>query len=72
LAIIDRYGHFTGDRLLRHVADQLRAEVEPDGAVGRIGGDEFLVIHSIRPPTSSRALVDPVVLRIGHVAAPRD
>ena len=55
-AINDRYGHFTGDRLLRHVADQLRAEVEPDGAVGRIGGDEFLVIHSI--PAAEHALAD--------------
>jgi diguanylate cyclase (GGDEF)-like protein/PAS domain S-box-containing protein len=55
-AINDRYGHFTGDRLLRHVADQLRAEVEPAGAVGRIGGDEFLVIHSI--PAAEHTLAD--------------
>jgi GGDEF domain-containing protein len=55
-AINDRYGHFTGDRLLRYVADQLRAEVEPDGAVGRIGGDEFLVIHSI--PAAEDTLAD--------------
>jgi diguanylate cyclase (GGDEF)-like protein len=56
-AINDRYGHFTGDRLLRHVADQLRAEVEPDGVVGRIGGDEFLVIHSI-PAAAEHLLAD--------------
>jgi diguanylate cyclase (GGDEF)-like protein/PAS domain S-box-containing protein len=40
----DRYGHAAGDRLLTHVAGRLRLAVGGSGVVGRIGGDEFLVI----------------------------
>ncbi len=40
----DRYGHAAGDRLLTHVASRLRMAVPAAGVVGRIGGDEFLVL----------------------------
>jgi diguanylate cyclase (GGDEF)-like protein/PAS domain S-box-containing protein len=40
----DRYGHAAGDRLLTHVAGRLRRAVPAAGVVGRIGGDEFVVI----------------------------
>jgi diguanylate cyclase (GGDEF)-like protein/PAS domain S-box-containing protein len=40
----DRYGHAAGDQLLTHVASRLRLAVPPGGVVGRIGGDEFVVI----------------------------
>lgn len=39
----DRYGHSAGDRVLRGVAQALRAVIEPRGFVARIGGEEFLV-----------------------------
>ena len=41
--INDRYGHATGDDVLRGVAAQI-ARVMPDGAhAGRLGGDEFAI-----------------------------
>ena len=43
--INDRYGHQSGDAVLRTVATRLAGTVGPDDVVGRIGGDEFLVLR---------------------------
>ncbi|AFQ50709.1 sensor domain-containing diguanylate cyclase [Burkholderia cepacia] len=43
-ALNDRWGHPLGDRALRHFARLLRAEIGPDGIVGRIGGEEFAIV----------------------------
>ena len=42
--VSDRYGHLAGDAALRHFCDQLRACVRGGDAIGRLGGEEFLVL----------------------------
>ncbi len=37
-------GHQTGDKLLQDTAQRLRAAIPADAPVGRVGGDEFLVL----------------------------
>ena len=44
--INDRYGHSFGDRYLRHVAGTIRSHIRKPDLVGRMGGDEFVVIQS--------------------------
>lgn len=40
----DTYGHMCGDEVLLRVAGIMEKEVGENGIVGRIGGDEFLII----------------------------
>lgn len=40
----DQFGHMTGDNIIRQVASVLADEVGDDGLVGRIGGDEFMIL----------------------------
>jgi len=42
----DRHGHEAGDRVLKTVAERLKAAVRSADTAARIGGDEFLVILS--------------------------
>ena len=40
----DRFGHMAGDAVLRQVAARMRAAVRRYDAVGRYGGEEFLIV----------------------------
>ncbi len=42
--INDRYGHAAGDRLLSAVAHRLKHAIRDGDLIGRIGGDEFLIV----------------------------
>jgi len=42
----DMYGHSTGDKLLRIVANRLKSCVREIDTVARIGGDEFAIIYT--------------------------
>jgi diguanylate cyclase (GGDEF)-like protein len=42
--IIDAYGHAEGDRVLAAAAERLRSVVRASDVVGRLGGEEFVLI----------------------------
>jgi len=63
----DAYGHAVGDRLLRHVADLMRAVFRPDDIVARIGGDEFVAVCvSEEPEGLARALAEDLIAGFRH------
>jgi two-component system cell cycle response regulator len=43
-SVNDIYGHLTGDDVLREATRRMQASVRPYDAVGRYGGEEFLVL----------------------------
>lgn len=45
-SINDGHGHATGDRVLRQIADRLRAHADPRHFMARIGGDEFVLLST--------------------------
>ncbi|MDR2869338.1 MAG: GGDEF domain-containing protein [Deferribacteraceae bacterium] len=52
--INDQHGHAAGDKVLQMIAERLKASVRDTDLVGRIGGDEFIVILShIKEPTDA-------------------
>ncbi|MFI8621084.1 EAL domain-containing protein [Marinomonas sp. NPDC078689] len=46
--INDAFGHETGDKLLIKVAQRLRSVLPDEAVIGRLGGDEFLVLLVLR------------------------
>ena len=40
----DKYGHISGDLVLKHLAEVLRSEVDEGDVVARYGGEEFVVL----------------------------
>jgi diguanylate cyclase (GGDEF)-like protein len=54
----DTMGHAAGDGLLRTVAERLQTTVRAQDAVGRMSGDEFVVLFEANPDEPIEALAD--------------
>ncbi|WP_114239554.1 diguanylate cyclase [Dyella sp. C9] len=55
----DRHGHDVGDQLLCKVAERIRGHLREVDVVGRVGGDEFVVLLShLQSPADSVAVAE--------------
>ncbi len=52
------FGHAVGDVVLQEVARQLREGVRPEDYVGRIGGDQFLVLFTPESEAEGRSIAE--------------
>jgi diguanylate cyclase (GGDEF)-like protein len=64
--INDGYGHKAGDAVLTEIADRILQMVRRGDAVGRVGGDEFLIISTSGAGDDALALSGRIVEAIRH------
>ncbi len=67
-SINDRYGHLTGDRVIKSLARLLRERLRGSDLAGRYGGEEFLVILPDCDRDSALRLIDDIRDRFSLVA----
>jgi diguanylate cyclase (GGDEF)-like protein/PAS domain S-box-containing protein len=68
-ALNDAHGHAAGDALLVALAQALQQAVRAEDAVGRFGGDEFLVLASVRDAAGAAALAEHLLRAVRACAA---
>ena len=62
--INDTWGHAAGDAVLRNVARTCRTELRPGDQIGRIGGEEFLVVLDSATAQQAREIAERLRLAV--------
>jgi diguanylate cyclase (GGDEF)-like protein/PAS domain S-box-containing protein len=66
----DSLGHPVGDELLIRIAERLKGRVRAEDTLGRLGGDEFLVIlESLASPDDAATLAQDLLAQIAEPVA---
>jgi len=68
----DRYGHLAGDGLLKRVAQVLSAGLRSSDAVGRYGGEEFLLVLPETELAGARVVADKLRRLVEEVRTPME
>jgi diguanylate cyclase (GGDEF)-like protein len=58
----DRYGHLTGDDIIRSVASVIRQNLRKTDIAGRVGGDEFAILLPETPLSSASEISNRILL----------
>lgn len=66
----DTWGHETGDQVLIHIADQLKASARQTDFVARLGGEEFLAILPDTSPAGAMIVAEKIRADIADSTAP--
>jgi diguanylate cyclase (GGDEF)-like protein len=66
-AVNDTFGHHTGDKLLKIVAERLRGLVRDSDTIARMGGDEFVIVQvPIADPADATSLAQRMINRMSE------
>lgn len=66
-AVNDLHGHAAGDEVIRVVAERLREAVGESGLVGRVGGDEFVIlVHAFRDRPRLSMLAQSIIASVSR------
>ena len=65
--INDLFGHYAGDEVLRQVCTRVTALLQPGMHMGRMGGDEFIILMPGLGLAQATALCQGIVDQIGHL-----
>ncbi len=68
----DRFGHASGDQLLRAVGETLRGDIRITDVAARYGGDEFVLLLTETDLAGGMLVADKVRIDIGRLALPHD
>src|SRR5215218_7771963 len=61
-AVNDTFGHHAGDKLLKIVAERLNGLIRETDTIGRMGGDEFVIVQApINDPADATSLAQRVI-----------
>lgn len=66
----DAYGHIAGDRALRTLAQTLAAATRPTDVVGRVGGDEFVILAQDLDVAATRVLCERLTADLAEKGLP--
>lgn len=61
----DTYGHAAGDLILCEIASLLRARVRQTDALGRFGGEEFILLLPSTPPSGAHRIIEDIRIALG-------
>lgn len=68
--INDRYGHEAGDVALQHLADSLRHHIRKSDPIGRLGGEEFVVLIHSDSETQAMGLAEKLRQHVSSLRIP--
>jgi diguanylate cyclase (GGDEF)-like protein len=68
----DRFGHGSGDALLRAVADTLRGDIRITDVAARYGGDEFVLLLPETDLAGALQVAEKVRVDVGRLGLPHD
>ena len=65
-SVNDRYGHAAGNRMLRHLAESIQAELRFTDVAARYGGDEFIVLLPDTPAKGAMEVAERIRQRVAE------